>query len=161
MTAVTVGDRLGAFLEWPRGVLRLGVVLVVGVVAAAAVWRFPAEIRDLGTTADANASLSYADRDVAGGNGIFPEQAALYEIAGRIPRDATYRVSIGHQREGWTDLTRSAAEPFLHYWLLPRRPDPTGTWIVCIGCDASAYPGATGEWSGEGGISLLHFRGGP
>jgi hypothetical protein len=154
---VSLGDRLGAFLEWPRGVLRLGVVLVVAVVTAAAVWRFPAEIRDLGKTADANASLSYADRDVAAGNGIFPEQEALYQFAGRIPRDATYRVSVGPSQDGWTDLTRSAAEPFLHYWLLPRRPDPAGRWIVCIGCDASEYVGATEEWSGEAGISLLHL----
>lgn len=152
--------RLGELLEWPHGVLRLGVVLVVAIVTAAAIWRLPAEIRDLGATADANASLSYADRDVAAGNGIFPEQQALYQIAGRIPPDASYRVSIGAQQDGWTDLTRSAAEPFLHYWLLPRRPDPAADWIVCLGCDVSEYEGATEEWSGEAGISLLHLGGG-
>jgi len=156
---VSPGDRLGAFLEWPRGVLRLGVVLVVAVVTAATLWRFPSEIRNLGSIADANASLSYADRDVAAGNGIFPEQGALYQFSGRIPRDATYRVSIGPNQAGWTDLTRSAAEPFLHYWLLPRRPDPAGRWIICIGCDPSEYAGATEEWSGDAGIRLLHLGG--
>ena len=153
-------DRFREFLEWPRGIMRLGVVLVVAIVTAAAVWRFPAEIRALGETANANASLSYADRDVAAGNGIFPEQSALYELAGRIPRDASYRVSIGEEQDGWTDLTRSASEPFLHYWLLPRRPDPAAPWIICLGCDASEYAGATEVWSGEAGVSLLHLGSG-
>jgi len=157
---VSAGTRLGELLEWPHGVLRLGVVLVVAIVTIGAVWRFPAEIRELGSTTDANASLSYADRDVAAGNGIFPEQEALYQIAGRIPRDATYRVSVGAQQPGWTDLTRSAAEPFLHYWLLPRRPDPNAAWIICLGCDPSEYAGATEEWSGEAGIRLLHLGAG-
>lgn len=149
------GNRLGEALEWPRGVLRLGVILVVAGVTAAAAWRYPLELRDLGRVADANASLSYADRDVAAGNGIFPEQVALYQLAGRIPRDATYRVSVGDRQDGWTDLTQSAAEPFLHYWLLPRRPAPDADWIICIGCNAADYPTAVEEWSGEAGIRLL------
>jgi len=150
----TPSDRL----VLPHGVVRLGVLFVVAVAGIAALAGLPSQVRDLGRLADANARLSFADRGVAAGNSILPEQQALYEIAGRIPPDASYRVSVGPPRSDWPDLTASAAEPFIHYWLLPRRPSDSARWIVCIGCDPADYPDATEQWAGEAGIRLLLER---
>ncbi len=152
-----IGRRAGELLTWPAGALRLGVLFVVGLAIAAAIRHYPGEIRALGETADANASLSYADRDVAGGNSVMPEQHAVYEIRGRIPAGDTYRVVVGPRQEGWTDLTEGSAEPFMRYWLMPRRPAADARWIVCVGCDPAAFPGAAEEWSGEGGVRLLRL----
>jgi hypothetical protein len=149
---------IGSLLDWPDGIVRLGVLLVVLTVLVAAAVRYPQQIRAVDAQADANARLSFADRDVAGGNGIFPEQRALYEIIGRIPATASYRVSIGPARPDWTPLTSGSAELFLHYWLLPRRPSADGRWLICIGCDRAEYPGAREVWSGEAGVSLLRLE---
>lgn len=147
----------GEWLSWPNGVLRLGVVFTVAAASVAALLLYPGQLRELGEIADRNAGLSYADRDVAGGNSVMPEQSALYELRGRIPEDATYRVDVGEPQEGWTDLTAGSAEPFLRYWLMPRRPSSDATWIVCVGCDPAGYPAAVEEWSGAGGVRLLRL----
>ena len=108
-----------------------------------------------GKTASANSALSYADRDVGAGNSVLPEQRAAYEMRGRIPPDARYSVLVGDSRPDWTSLTAVAIEPFLRYWLLPRRPTDGAEWVVCAGCDDAALgAGAVRQWEGEAGISL-------
>jgi hypothetical protein len=145
------------WLSWPNGVLRLGVLLVVGLAVAAGLRHYPGEIRSLGNTARANAALSYADREAGGGNSVMPEQRALYEFRGRIPIGDPYRVVVGARQDGWTDLTEGSAEPFLRYWLMPRRSAADARWLVCVGCDPEDFPGAAEVWSGEGGVRLLRL----
>ncbi len=99
--------------------------------------------------------LDLVDRDVGAGNSVFADQQLLVQARGLIPRDESFAVAAGDPQPGWTDLTAGSAEPFLRYYLLPRRLDPNARWIVCLGCDRGAYPGAAAVWEGEDGISIL------
>lgn len=141
----------------PGGTQRYLVIAIVVAAGVAALVRLPHELRDLRANARAVGSLSYADRDVGAGNSIVPEQVALYQFAGRIPLDATYRVIVGPAQDGWTERTATSIEPFVRYWLMPRRSAADAGWIVCVGCDPAEYPGAVEEWSGEAGIRLLRI----
>ena len=125
------------------------------VTLVALVMRYPDAFADANETARANAALDLVDRDVGAGNSVFPDQELLVQARGLIPRDESFAVAAGDPQPGWTDLTAGSAEPFLRYYLLPRRLDPNAPWIVCLGCDRGAYPGAEAVWEGEDGISIL------
>ena len=134
---------------------RLVVVFCVAVSVVALVVRFPDAIRDANDTARANAALDAVDRAVGAGNSVFPDQQLLVEARGLIPPDESFTVALGDPQPGWTPLTASAAEPFLRSFLLPRRLEPDGRWIICLACDRTAYPGADAVWEGNDGFSIL------
>lgn len=137
------------------GTRRLVVAFCVAVMVVALVVRFPDAFRDANDTARANAALDLVDRDVGAGNSVFPDQRLLVEARGLIPPDASFAVAVGDPQPGWTELTAGSAEPFLRSYLLPRRLDPNGPWIVCLACDRDAYPGADAVWEGDDGLSIL------
>lgn len=125
------------------------------VVLVAIVVRYPEAFTHANESARANAALDVFDREVGGGNSVIPDQALLFAARGSIPADETFTVAMGSPQEGWTDLTVPFAETFLRYFLLPRRTAPDARWILCFGCDRSAYPGAAVEWEGDDGLSIL------
>ncbi len=137
------------------GTRRLVVAFCVAVMVVALVVRFPDAFRDANDTARANAALDLVDRDVGAGNSVFPDQRLLVEARGLIPPNASFAVAVGDPQPGWTELTAGSAEPFLRSYLLPRRLDPNGPWIVCLACDRDAYPGADAVWEGDDGLSIL------
>jgi hypothetical protein len=151
--------RLSWWLEWPAGLIRVGVVFLVVVAALAVVVRYPAVLRELGREASNSSSLSYADREVAGGNGLVDDQAALYEARGRIPENETYHVAVGADYEGGSDLTVPYVESYYQYFLMPRRPADKAPWLICYGCDLQQY-GSRAEvvWESAEGISIARIR---
>ena len=127
----------------------------VAVTIVALAVRYPDAFHDANETAEANAALDLVDRELGAGNSVFPDQRLLVEARGLIPPGESFAVAAGDPRPGWTELTAGSAEPFLRYFLLPRRLDPDARWIVCVGCDRSAYSGADSVWEGADGLSIL------
>ena len=152
-------DRILKLLEWPDGIRRLGVIASVGVLLVALAFQYPDALRELDAEADKNASLSYADREFAGGNSVVADQGGLYEARGRIPPDGSYAVSVGQPVEGWTDLTAPFVSSFARYFLLPRRQLDEASWVLCYACDTGAFPGYSTVYTGFDGISLLQRAG--
>src|SRR5262249_32204046 len=115
-----------------------------------------AVLRELDNDASRNAALSYSDREIAGGNGLVADQKAVYAARGLIPRHASYHVAVSPSFEGGTDLTKGNVASYYRYFLLPRRPAERAPWVVCYGCDTSAY-GADAKvvWKDDEGISIL------
>ena len=150
-----MGDALASLLEWPDGTRRLAVLACVGVIVAALVQQYPDALREAADDATRNASLSYEDREFAGGNSVVADQGGLYQARALIPPDGTYLVSVGQPVEGWTELTAPYVPWFARYFLLPRRPAPDARWVLCYACDPAAHPGFDTVWTGSDGISLM------
>jgi len=131
------------------------VAFCVAVTIVALAVRYPDAVRDANETAEANAALDLVDRELGAGNSVFPDQRLLVEARSLIPANESFAVAAGDPQPGWTELTAGSAEPFLRYFLLPRRLDPDARWIVCVGCDRSAYSGAQTIWEGDNGLSIL------
>jgi hypothetical protein len=146
------------WIEWPVGLLRVGVVFLVAVAAIAVVAVYPRVLDELGDDASRNSALSFADRDIAGGNGLVVDQAAVYAARGLIPEDETYHVIVGPGYEGGSDLTRTYVDSYYRYFLLPRRPADDASWIVCYGCDLSSYETAKVLWEDDEGISIAQVQ---
>ena len=127
----------------------------VAVTLGALAVRYPDAFQDANETARANAALDQVDRDLGAGNSVFPDQRLLVEARGLIPPDESFAVAAGNPQPGWTELTAGSSEPFLRYFLLPRRLDPNARWIICVGCDRSADSGADSVWEGADGLSIL------
>jgi hypothetical protein len=144
---------------WPErlGVVRVGVAVIVAIASVAVLVAYPSLIRDVGSEAEANDALSFPDREVAGGNGIVVDQAAVYAARALIPEDESYHVAVGAGYEGGTDLTRDHVASYYRYFLMPRRPVEGGaSWIVCYGCDLSEYgPAAEILWRADDDISIV------
>jgi hypothetical protein len=134
---------------------RLVVVFCVAVTVVALFVRYPDAFRDANDTASANAALDVVDRAVGAGNSVFPDQQLLIEARGLIPPGESFTVAVGEPQPGWTPLTATSAEPFLRSFLLPRRLQPDGPWIICLACDRTAYVGADAVWEGDDGLSIL------
>src|SRR5690242_8382843 len=86
---------LTELLEWPRGLARLAAVACSACALAVLVYELPHTVSTLGDDAAANASLSFADREIGGGNSIVVDQAAAYQARALIPAGATFRVLVG------------------------------------------------------------------
>ncbi len=144
------------WLEWPAGPIRLGVVFLVAVAWVAVVVRYPLVIRDLGRDASRNSSLSYTDREVAGGNSVVADQTPLYVARALIPEDERFHVSVSPSFEGGTELTVPFVESYYRYFLMPRRVSEGAPWVICYACDRAEYgPSAETVWEGAEGISIL------
>jgi hypothetical protein len=151
---------LSWWLEWPVGAIRVGVVFLTGVALAAVVVRYPAVLHDIDQSAARNAALSFADRDIAGGNGLVADQTAVYAARGLIPKGDSYHVAVSPDFAAGSDLTVRYVQSYYQYFLLPRRQAETAQWVVCYGCDLGEYgPGAKVVWRGSDGISILRVRG--
>ena len=151
--------QLSWWLEWPLGAIRVAVVFLVGVTLGAVVLEYPSVLRDAGRDASRNSSLSYADREIAGGNGLVADQLAVYEAKGRIPVGETYHVVVSPSYVHGSSETVEHVAGYYRYFLLPRRPAEDARWIVCYGCDTASY-GARAEvvWEGDDEISIMRLR---
>ena len=127
----------------------------VAVMLVAIVVRYPEAFGDANRSARANARLDLIDRALGGGNSVIPDQGLLVEARGRIPEDGTFAVAVGERQPGWTDLTANFAETYSRYFLLPRRPAPDASWILCFACDRSSYPDARAVWEGDDDLAIL------
>ncbi len=116
-------------------------LLIVAVFATAAVNLGQALLR-LDERATRNASLDYADRQVAGGNGVVGSQALAYQARAWIPEGAEYTVVVGPALQGQTELTPLYAADYLRYFLFPRVQDADASWVLCYGCDETALRGS-------------------
>jgi hypothetical protein len=151
--------QLSWWLEWPVGAIRVAVVFLVGVTLGAVVLEYPSVLRGAGNDASRNSSLSYADREIAGGNGLVADQLAVYEAKGRIPVGETYHVVVSPSYAHGSPETVEHVAGYYRYFLLPRRPAEDARWIVCYGCDTASY-GARAEviWEGDDEISIIRLR---
>lgn len=152
-------EGLRSLLEWPDGTRRLAVLACVAVLVLALLDLYPDAVRQAGARADSNASLSYSDREFAGGNAVVADQGGLYRIRGLIPPNGSYSVSVGAPVDGWTDLTAPFVSWFARYFLLPRRQVDGAPWILCYACDPADHPGFVTVWTGSDGISILRRTG--
>jgi hypothetical protein len=138
------------------GAIRIGVAVIVAITAVAMLVSYPALLRDVGSEAAANDALSFSDREIAGGNGVVADQAAVYAARALIPEDESYHIAVGADYEGGTDLTRDHVGGYYRYFLMPRRPAESASWIVCYGCDLAEYgAGADVLWQGGSDISIV------
>lgn len=142
-------------LEWPYGVARLAAASCAAVAVAVLVYEIPRAVDSLGDEAGRNAALSFADRDIAGGNSILVDQVAAYAARGLIPPNGTFRVITGPGLKETTPLTLQAISPWLNYFLMPRRQTGDARWVICYGCD-TARLGASYRvlWKDDVGISI-------
>jgi hypothetical protein len=139
--------------------MRPAVIALVVVTAVLAVVYFAKGVSQLGDTATANSKLSYADREIAGGNGIVVDQNAAYEARAIIPPADRYRVATGTGMRDPTPLTLPFVGWWFQYFLMPRRPGPGARWIICYGCDTSKLGGSyVARWSDHSGISIGRVR---
>lgn len=134
---------------------RVAVIAVVVVATGVGIVYFGKALSRLDNLASANSSLSFADRDIAGGNSILVDQLAAYEARALIPETATYRVVTGSQLKNPTPLTETFIANWLTYFLMPRRPSETARWIVCYGCDTTKLGGPySALWHDDNNISI-------
>lgn len=149
-------DRLADLTASPRGIARVGAAVCVAVTVAFALVYLVRAVDRLGGTASRNAALSFADRDVAGGNSVLPDQLLAYEARALIPERARYRIVAGPRLQGAKPLTYFAPG-WLTYFLMPRVPVDDADWVVCLGCE---LPGAAYEtlWHDDLGGSILRRK---
>jgi hypothetical protein len=139
----------------PRNARRAGAVLVSAAALVVACIYLPKALSRFGEVATSNSRLSYADREIAGGNSVIVDQNAAYEARGLIPSADTFRVRVGPAMKDATPLTLTHAESWFRYFLMPRRPSPRARWIICYGCDTTELgPSYRTVWRGESGISI-------
>ena len=136
-------------------IARGGVILCTGLSIVFGAIYFPRALSDFGDTTSNNASLSYSDREVAGGNGIVADQEAAYQAQAIIPRNAKYRVVTGSALKNPQPLTLAFAETWYRYFLMPRRTAANARWIICYGCEVSKLGGPYSIlWQDDDGISI-------
>jgi hypothetical protein len=144
------------WVEWPVGVIRVGVVFLVLATLGAAVVRYPETVNDLGDEASRNSSLSYADREVAGGNGIVVDQAAVYAARSLIPPDEAFSVVVNPDFAAGSAETVPFVASYYRYFLVPRRMVEGAPWVICYACELGEY-GDRAEvvWTGSDDISIV------
>ena len=148
-----------AWLDWPTGTIRVGVVFLVAVTVLAVVVKYPGALQDENDAATRNSELSYSDREIAGGNGLVVDQQAVYQARARIGPDETFHVVVGEGFEGGSDLTAPYVADYYRYFLMPSRPAEDADWIVCYGCDLLSYGDkARVVWRTDDDISLVRIR---
>lgn len=142
-------------LSGPGALGRLCVVCVVVVSLALVAVELPRRLDDLGDVSTANASLSYADREIAGGNSVLADQLLAYEARAILPLDVPYRVVIGSKLTKQATLSTASVPSWLRYFLMPRRQAEGARWVVCYGCDPAGLGGRYQPlWSDDFGISV-------
>ena len=151
-------ERLSAWLEWPDGIVRTGVVFLVAVAMVAVAVRYPGVLRQAGRDATHNSDLSYSDREIAGGNGLVADQVAVYTARALIPESDAYKVAVDPGYQGGSAETVAFVESFYRYFLMPRRSAESAPWVICYGCDRGSYGSqAQVVWEGEDDVSILRI----
>jgi hypothetical protein len=136
----------------PRGLVRFGVAAYLALVVALGLIYFAKAVDRLGGETSRNAAAKYDDREFGGGEALGVDEEALNQARGRIPEHAAYRLLVGHDAG---DLVN-----YVRYSLMPRRPDPNGSWVLCYGCDrARLGDGLDVVWANDAGILLGRLRG--
>lgn len=152
-------SRAAELLAWPHGIARLAAASCAAVCLAVLVYELPHAVSSLGDDAGRNAALSFADREIAGGNSILVDQIAAYQARALIPRNEPFRVVVGPNLKNATPLTAQAISPWLSYFLMPRRQTGNAHWVICYGCDTSRLGGAyESVWSDDDEISIGRLR---
>jgi hypothetical protein len=148
--------RLSTWRRRLLGAIRVALACLVVIVVIAAVVGYLAMLPEVGREATRNDSLSFLDREIAGGNSVVADQAAVYAARALIPVDQTYHVAVSPSYAGGSDLTREHVAGYYRYFLMPRRPAEGAPWVVCYGCDLEAY-GAAAQvvWRGDEDISIV------
>ena len=146
----------GWWLEWPLGVVRVGVVFLVVTATVAVLVRYPSLLRELDVGASRNSALSYSDREIAGGNGLVADQTAAYAARAIIPEDDDFNVVVDPGYAAGSDLTVDYVASYYRYFLMPRRLAEAAPWIICYGCDLGEY-GSSAKivWQGSDDISIV------
>lgn len=143
------------WIEWPVGLVRVGVAFLVLATVVAVALRYPDVVRQAGRDASTNSDLSYSDREIAGGNGLLVDQDVAYAARALIPEDEGFRVSVDPSFESESPLTVPYVHVYFRYFLFPRRLTDDGSWIICYGCDLPSREGrVTTVWEGDDDISI-------
>ena len=130
-------------------------VAVTIVTAVIAVVYWVKAVSQLGNTTGDNGRLSYADREIAGGNSVVVDQVAAYRARALIPGGSPYRVVTGSALVGPTPLTYSFVADWFRYFLMPRRPSADARWVICYGCDRTRLGSRyVVRWHDEHGIAI-------
>jgi hypothetical protein len=138
-----------------RGVSGVIVVLCVALSLTVVGARYGKALSQLGDTASSNSSLSFDDREIAGGNSVVVDQLAAYQARALIPVTDPYRVVVGPALRGATELTDANIGGWLRYFLMPRRPAEDARWVICYGCDSSTLGNRYEvRWRDDKGISI-------
>src|SRR5207248_1123514 len=138
---------------------RLGLACCVAVTSAFAIGYFPRALSHLDDAASTNGALSFADREIGGGNSVVVDQNAAYEARALIPTSATYRVVTGDRLRNASPLTGSFVDGWFRSFLIPRRTSAAARWIICYGCDVSLLGAPyTVRWQDDNGISIGDLR---
>jgi hypothetical protein len=153
-------DRVDPRNEWPAGLVRLGVALVVAISVGLGLVYFVKALDRLGDDARVHSEANYDDRELAGGNSLAVDKSALYEARALIPADETYRVVAGPDIEGANELTEPHIGEYARSFLMPRRPADDARWILCYGCDLSRFePDLELLWRNGVGIAIGRLPG--
>jgi len=147
------------WLAGPTAVPRLGVIFCASVALVAAVANYPSAIREAHSEVSHYGALDYSDREIAGGNEIVVDQAAIYEARVRIPPRGTYRVVTGTNQPAFSALTIPNIAGFATSFLLPRRPSESAPWVLCYGCDRSKFADGKVVWEDDEGIAIIRLPG--
>jgi hypothetical protein len=135
------------------------VVLCVALTLTVAGVGYVRALSELDDKASTNSSLSFDDREIAGGNSIVVDQRAAYQARALIPVTDSYRVVVGQGLRGATELTEDHIAGWLRYFLMPRRPQDDARWVICYGCDPATLGNRyEGRWRDDNGISIAYLR---
>ena len=145
--------------------VRIGVLLIVAVVAFSAAVSLLDGARDLTRMADVHASLTHLDLEygaLGGSPNAIRDPVAIERAVALIPPRATYAVVVDPRwvpvrRPKWTT---SLERDFLRYHLYPRaQVEPSAAaWMFCLGCDANAFPSWRPRAKTSDGIYVLERR---
>lgn len=136
----------------------IAVALTVAMAIVALVYWVKA-LSELGARASTNSGLSYADREIAGGDSVVIDTQTPYRALALIPRNSSYRVVTGSRLESPRRLTLSFVADWFRYFLMPLRPSPDARWVICYGCDRTQVgPDYSLRWSDKNGISIGRVR---
>lgn len=124
-----------------RVAVHLAVVACAIAAGISALVSYPSRVGDLGRVASDNSALSFQDRLIAGGNAVVTTRSALHYAQALVPYDGTYRLVVG-PNVSVKSPQQVFVDQFFRYYLVPRRPSPTASFVICYGCDqAQLGPG--------------------
>jgi hypothetical protein len=139
----------------PGALARWCVAYVVAVTLVIVAIELPKRISELGATARENSSLSYADREIGGGNSVLADQLLAYEARSILPPREPYRLAVGTHVTKQATLSTPSLVAWLRYFLLPRRQEDGARWVICYGCDPSSLGAPYAAiWQDDYGISV-------